>query len=141
VPAGELLPPELLPPEVLPPELLPCAGLDEEPPDEPVVERDLLPLGWLMDEEPELDRLDAPCREVLVDAPVVVRVVVPVLTLTPGLERRCTTVRLATAGRRLWMITARLAGACSATRARLGRFTCLLFLMMVRVAGSPDTTT
>lgn len=140
MPAGELLPPELLPPDVLPPELLPCAGLDEEPPDAPVVERDLLPFRWPMDDDPVLDRLDAPCREVLVDEPVVVRVVVPVLTLTPGLERRCTT---ATPGRRLWMITARFCGACSATRARacLGPFLTCLFLMMVRVAGSPDTTT
>src|SRR5262245_17417643 len=90
----ELLPPELLPPELLPPEL-PRAGLDEEPPDEPVVEREPPPLGWLMDDDPVPDRLDAPCREVLVDdEPVVVRELVPVLTLTPGLERRCTNVRL-----------------------------------------------
>jgi hypothetical protein len=100
-----LLPPELLPPELLPPWLLPRAGLDDEPPEEPVVERGLLPLCWLVDDEPVVDRLDVPCDEPLVDEPVVVRETVP-LTLTPGRECRPATVRLsllwmATAGRRL----------------------------------------
>ena len=67
-------------------------GLDEpdEPLEEPVVERGLVCV--LMDDAPVPDRLPL-CRELEVDEPVVERETVP-LTLTPGLERRCTTVRL-----------------------------------------------
>jgi len=68
------------------PELLPRAGLDEEPPDEPVVEREPLPL-WFSDEPPDL------FDELPVDEPVVVRETVP-LTLTPGRDCRPTTVAL-----------------------------------------------
>jgi len=84
------------------PELLPRAGLD----DEPVVERELLPLCWFRDEPPDRFNERPPCcDELLVDEPVVVRETVP-LTFTPGRECRPTTVRLsllwmATAGRRL----------------------------------------
>jgi hypothetical protein len=80
----------MLPP---PAPLLLRDGLDEpleEPLDEPVVERGLLCV--LMDDAPVPDRLPL-CRELLDDEPVVERETVP-LTLTPGLERRCTTVRL-----------------------------------------------
>ena len=133
-----LLPPDEPPPDELLPDEPPLrAGFDEEPPEAPVVEREVLPPCLAPDVELAPERWLPWDDLVVVDEPVVVRVVVPVLTLTPGLERRCTT----TAGRRLWMMVAWLAGACTATRARLGRFTCLFFLMMVRVAGSPDTAT
>ena len=80
---------------LLPPDgLLPRAGLEEpleEPPEEPVVDRGLLPC-WFVDDEPVVERW-LPWDELRVDEPVVERETVP-LTLTPGLERRCTTVRL-----------------------------------------------
>lgn len=122
--------------------LLLRAGLDDEPLEEPVVERGL---PWvLVDDAPVPDRL-LPC-ELLVDEPVVERETVP-LTLTPGLERRCTTVRLspwmATAGRRLWMMVVRLDGSDDTKRARVRLetyFPFFFFLMMVvRVDGSSDT--
>jgi hypothetical protein len=66
----------------------------DEPLEEPVVERGLLRC-WFADDEPVVERW-LPWGELRVDEPlvdelVIERETVP-LTLTPGLERRCTTV-------------------------------------------------
>jgi hypothetical protein len=141
----------LLPPDGLPE---PRAGLDE-PPEEPGLERWLPPLPpwesierWLPPDAPVVERCSEPVVE-RCSLPLDERVVDEPRTLTSGLERWRTVVRLdspvtAMPGRRLWMIV-RLSGSDATMRPRfflITNFFFGFFLMTVRLDGSsPETTT